>query len=82
MKNKTHWTDYIPEAGRMITNRANLIKEGYDKIASLTRDIQILEASMDRYEKELNDLVATQWSEQEINEAKNTHIAEAITNPN
>ncbi len=77
-----HWSEYLPEAGRMITNRANEILSAKAEAEDLAEQITRLEREIEEKELALLDLVKTEWKDKEISEAKHQWLAEKIsTNP-
>ena len=61
-----HWTQLLPEAGRLIDDRANRIHNCKLRIHVLKQQVEYTEAELLEMETEVEELVKTQWTDEEI----------------
>jgi hypothetical protein len=61
-----HWTQLLPEAGRLIDDKANRIHHCKLRIHVLKQQVEYAEDELTDMETEIEDLVKTQWTEEEI----------------
>lgn len=65
-----HWLENLPEAGTQIELRANAIKSAALRLENAKIQVKVLEYELSLLEKAAEDLVASQWTPEEIAQAK------------